>query len=78
MGTCVPTAECQRKGGSTLGSCASGYGVCCACKYAKIRILTEKLGFFKWDTLYHCTSLNSVFSKVQSDAKSLVLKVYSF
>ena len=25
--------ECTDKGGTNEGSCASGYGVCCVCKY---------------------------------------------
>jgi hypothetical protein len=28
-GTCYTSAECNSKGGSSVGSCASGYGVCC-------------------------------------------------
>ena len=25
--------ECSDKGGTSAGSCAEGYGVCCTCKY---------------------------------------------
>jgi len=28
-GTCYTTSECQAKGGSSSGSCASSFGVCC-------------------------------------------------
>lgn len=28
-GTCFTSSECQSKGGSTSGNCASGFGVCC-------------------------------------------------
>ncbi|XP_042890420.1 uncharacterized protein LOC122265264 [Penaeus japonicus] len=28
-GTCVTNAECTARGGSVVGSCARGYGVCC-------------------------------------------------
>lgn len=28
-GTCLPENECQDSGGSTMGSCADGYGTCC-------------------------------------------------
>ncbi|XP_037790838.1 uncharacterized protein LOC119586205 [Penaeus monodon] len=28
-GTCVTGAECTARGGSVVGSCAKGYGVCC-------------------------------------------------
>ena len=29
--------ECSNKGGTNGGSCASGYGICCVCKFSKIR-----------------------------------------
>eukprot|EP00094_Tigriopus_californicus_P011638 TCALIF_11243-PA protein Name:"Protein of unknown function" AED:0.03 eAED:0.03 QI:27/1/0.85/1/0.66/0.71/7/0/131 len=28
-GTCLTSSECGSKGGSALGNCASGFGVCC-------------------------------------------------
>lgn len=31
-GTCLPENECQDSGGSTMGSCADGYGTCCVSK----------------------------------------------
>lgn len=31
-GTCLPENECQNSGGSTMGSCADGYGTCCVSK----------------------------------------------
>ena len=31
-GTCYSAEECSHRGGSSVGSCASGYGVCCTCK----------------------------------------------
>ena len=34
-GTCYTKEECSSKGGTNDGSCASGYGVCCLCKYQK-------------------------------------------
>ena len=30
-GTCYTPEECENKGGTNSGSCASGYGVCCTC-----------------------------------------------
>ena len=30
-GTCYTSEECSAKGGTSSGSCASGYGVCCTC-----------------------------------------------
>ena len=32
-GTCYSAAECSTRGGSNVGSCAGGYGVCCSCKF---------------------------------------------
>ena len=32
-GTCYSSEECSIRGGSSVGSCAGGYGVCCTCKY---------------------------------------------
>ncbi|XP_023330808.1 uncharacterized protein LOC111703166 [Eurytemora carolleeae] len=29
IGTCYATSECESKGGTTSGSCAAGFGVCC-------------------------------------------------
>lgn len=31
-GTCLPENECQDSGGSTMGTCADGYGTCCVSK----------------------------------------------
>ena len=30
-GTCYTSSECSNKGGSGLGTCANGFGVCCIC-----------------------------------------------
>jgi hypothetical protein len=32
-GTCYTTEECSNKGGTSSGSCADGFGVCCICKF---------------------------------------------
>lgn len=32
-GTCYSSSDCSRLGGSSSGSCASGFGVCCLCKF---------------------------------------------
>ncbi len=32
-GTCYSTEECASRGGSSAGTCAGGYGVCCTCKF---------------------------------------------
>ena len=31
-GTCYSAEECSSRGGSSSGTCANGYGVCCICK----------------------------------------------
>ena len=31
-GTCYSAEECSNRGGSSSGTCANGYGVCCICK----------------------------------------------
>ncbi|XP_047025149.1 uncharacterized protein LOC124633831 isoform X1 [Helicoverpa zea] len=33
-GTCLPEAECIESGGSTMGTCADGYGTCCVTQFA--------------------------------------------
>ena len=32
-GTCYSSSDCSKLGGTASGSCASGFGVCCLCKY---------------------------------------------
>ena len=32
QGVCYTEAECQARDGTSSGSCASGFGVCCSCK----------------------------------------------
>ena len=31
-GVCFTPSECTENGGTNIGSCAFGYGVCCYCK----------------------------------------------
>ena len=45
-GTCYTKEECSSKGGTNDGSCASGYGVCCVCKYQK-----KSLGCIKFKNI---------------------------
>ena len=30
--------ECSDKGGTSIGSCAEGYGVCCTCKFSNYQM----------------------------------------
>ena len=39
-GTCYTVEECNRRNGINSGSCAGGYGVCCACMFAVLPTLT--------------------------------------
>ena len=41
-GTCYTQAECTERNGEESGSCASGFGVCCVCKYLIKKDLTIK------------------------------------
>jgi len=33
-GTCYTKDECEEREGTSSGTCAEGYGVCCTCKLA--------------------------------------------
>ena len=44
-GTCYSAAECSTRGGSNVGSCAGGYGVCCSCKF--FEHFYKKIAFLK-------------------------------
>lgn len=33
QGVCYTASQCSSEGGSALGNCASGYGVCCVCEF---------------------------------------------
>ena len=34
-GTCYSSSDCSKLGGTASGSCASGFGVCCLCKFSQ-------------------------------------------
>ena len=36
-GTCYSSSDCSKLGGTASGSCASGFGVCCLCKFFQIQ-----------------------------------------
>ena len=53
-GTCYSSEECSIRGGSSVGSCAGGYGVCCTCKYT-IYIISCMYSFiFIFSVEYGC------------------------
>lgn len=37
-GTCLADAECSRRAGTNIGTCANGYGTCCSFKVRKTLI----------------------------------------
>ena len=48
-GTCYSSQECSDKGGSNVGSCAGGYGVCCTCE-----LISKKQLFFNISSYFSC------------------------
>ena len=44
-GTCYSSSDCSSLGGSISGVCASGFGVCCLCKYLLAIILFTNMLF---------------------------------
>ena len=44
-GTCYTVEECNRRNGINSGSCAGGYGVCCACMFAVLPTQTVSIDF---------------------------------
>ena len=50
-GTCYTEAECESRGGTNGGTCASGFGVCCICKFCNKKN-TVWLGPFCIQLLY--------------------------
>lgn len=39
-GTCLADAECGRRAGTNIGTCANGYGTCCSFKVSPVKELT--------------------------------------
>ena len=56
----VFSEECSSLGGTSDGSCASGFGVCCVCKYIYLTLQYIKpfLTFFHYDFLVNTVGLN--------------------
>merc|ERR1719464_1918735 len=65
-GTCYTTAECSDKGGTSAGSCADGFGVCCT-------FLITTCGSSSSENItYWTTPSAGITSGVQSDCKLTV------
>ena len=56
----VFSEECSSLGGTSDGSCASGFGVCCVCKYIYLTLhcIKPSLTFFHFDFLVNTVGLN--------------------
>ena len=56
----VFSEECSSLGGTSDGSCASGFGVCCVCKYIYLTLhcIKPSLTFFHYDFLVNIVGLN--------------------
>ena len=44
-GTCYSSNECAKLGGTSSGTCASGFGVCCLCRCHGARL---RPGLLSW------------------------------
>merc|ERR1712045_43730 len=45
-GTCITSSECSSRGGSTQGSCAAGFGVCCIFTYSESgSVISQNLSY---------------------------------
>merc|ERR1719412_3445269 len=65
-GTCYTSAECSDKGGTSSGSCADGFGVCCT-------FLIQACGSSTSENItYWATPSAGIASSVQSDCKLTV------
>ena len=55
----VFSEECSSLGGTSDGSCASGFGVCCVCKYIYLTLhcIKPSLTFFHYDFLVNTVGL---------------------
>jgi len=78
-GTCYTTSECQAKGGSSSGSCASSFGVCCvfekSCQGGRI---AENCTYFTSSSLTTGTSCSLTVCKCSSDVCQLRLDFETF
>ena len=43
--------ECSDKGGTSIGSCAEGYGVCCTCKFSNYQMMSQMHKNFQVTTM---------------------------
>merc|ERR1719266_3288610 len=68
-GTCYTSAECSDKSGTSSGSCADGFGVCCT-------FLIQTCGSSSGENItYWATPSSGITSGTQSDCKLTVCPV---
>jgi len=78
-GTCYTTSECTAKGGSTSGSCASGFGVCCVFeKSCGGGTIAENCTYFTSSSLTTGSSCSLTVCKCSSDVCQLRLDYETF
>jgi len=78
-GTCYTSSECTAKGGSTSGSCASGFGVCCVFeKSCGGGSIAENCTYFTSSSLTTGTSCSLTVCKCSSDVCQLRLDFETF
>jgi len=78
-GTCYTSSECTAKGGSTSGSCASGFGVCCVFeKSCGGGSIAENCTYFTSSSLTTGSSCSLTVCKCSSDVCQLRLDFETF
>jgi len=78
-GTCYTTSECQAKGGSSSGSCASSFGVCCIFeKSCQAGTIAENCTYFTSSALTKGSSCSLTVCKCSSDVCQLRLDFETF
>jgi len=78
-GTCYTTSECQAKGGSSSGSCASSFGVCCIFeKSCQAGTIAENCTYFTSSSLTTGSSCSLTVCKCSSDVCQLRLDFETF
>ncbi|XP_028033642.1 uncharacterized protein LOC114245608 [Bombyx mandarina] len=81
-GTCVPQHECQTIGGTALGTCADGYGICCVSQFLCDENSAAVTGWFINSEFpspsYERLSCTFTLHKFSEDIKQIRLDFHSF
>ena len=65
-GTCYNADECARLGGTISGACASGFGVCCVCKF-HLWYLSLDMSHLSGKIIRMCIAFSQIFNTYSSD-----------